>query len=445
MSTLGKLIHGLGWIKFRDVGAVYSASVINAASAFLVIGILSRTVDAALLSKVNFYLIAISFGLAFDLGISIFVPRAIQAKKNKDPNFQPTYYIMFSVIFLLAVYLIAFLLLMTIFEAPKELGFEEVSLLSISLFLIVTNKFIRLVTYSLDSYLIPSLTTAIIVVVRLLMIALVSKVSPITLTMIFWVFFATALVQTVVASLHIISITKASESRKRLEQPNAKIQLVEYSRNLGAAWKLTLASGAGAIAMQLDKVVIAIAYGVIAAAPVYYANSLSMVGLSLLALPLYQYFQPIITRSFLASDKAMIKSNLLRFSTSILLISGIFFLMMFFSSELIVQLWLGQQEAGDNTEVLLQFILPGGFFAMISIVPYSVLIAKEDYLFLALASSFLTAFFISSLWLVSATRPIIYCCYIISTYHILSCLLLIGRSLTFVHMPRQLKKVAFNE
>jgi Na+-driven multidrug efflux pump len=156
-----------------------------------------------------------------------------------------------------------------------------------------------------------------------------------------------------------------------------------------------------------------------------------MVGLSLLALPLYQYFQPHITRAILASDTILVKSILLRYSTSILLVSCVFFIILFFSREVIVQLWLGEQDAGDMAAVMLPIMLIGAIFAMISIIPYSILVAKEDFLFLCIASFLLTVLFIPSLWFVSENMPIIYCCYIISGYHISSCMVLILRTLAY--------------
>jgi O-antigen/teichoic acid export membrane protein len=427
----GELIKRQGRRKVLEVGSVYFSSIINAVSAFLVIALLSRVVDEVLLSTINFYLIIISFGMAFDLGISIFVPRAVQVKKNRDPNFQHIFYFSFSLVFLFLAYLLIFILLISIFDALPLEGFEQKFLLFTSIFLIVTNKFSRLLAYSLNSYLIPSLASAFIVILRLFLLAIASQVMSMSLTVVLWIFFTTALVQKIVLVLHLFAIFNDTRFRKGIDPLVAKIQFTEYMRNLGSAWKLTIASGAGAIATQLDKVIIAISHGVVATAPIYYANSLSMVGLSLLALPLYQYFQPHITRAILASDTILVKSILLRYSTSILLVSCVFFIILFFSREVIVQLWLGEQDAGDMAAVMLPIMLIGAIFAMISIIPYSILVAKEDFLFLCIASFLLTVLFIPSLWFVSENMPIIYCCYIISGYHISSCMVLILRTLAY--------------
>lgn len=184
---------------------------------------------------------------------------------------------------------------------------------------------------------------------------------------------------------------------------------------------LILVSLSGALVMNLDKSIIAYFMNPADLVPYFYAFSLAMLPMSILAGPVKQYFQPIVLENIFDKEKQNILIKSIKLYavvlTSIVMVPSI--LLWSFSTQ-VVELWLGDNQSVGLTVNYLKILLPGMALGSLGYLPYVFLVAIEDFTFQAFFSIFMTTFVLIGVSLFSFNQDIYLVCILYSAYHILS-------------------------
>ena len=149
---------------------------------------------------------------------------------------------------------------------------------------------------------------------------------------------------------------------------------------------LMLISMAGAAALYLDKVIISYFYGAENLGAYYLAWLYCTMPVSLIAGPIYQFFQPkIIALSAKRDINAVVVSRNFLITLFISIVIVGFVLVCF--KEFILGLWL---RGADNTFLVSRYIdmlFPGFAIGALGFFPYALLVCAEDFRFHALTST----------------------------------------------------------
>jgi O-antigen/teichoic acid export membrane protein len=154
---------------------------------------------------------------------------------------------------------------------------------------------------------------------------------------------------------------------------------------------LALASLAGAAVTQLDKPLIAAFMSSASVVPYFLATTICMTPISLLAAPVAQYFQPPLMRAMSMADTQAVRRLLARFTLTLVGAVGVPGLCLWLLAAPAVNLWLGAGTLADSVARYVSILLPGFILGGLGFVPYSLVLAAEDFRFQARLSVVLTA------------------------------------------------------
>jgi O-antigen/teichoic acid export membrane protein len=194
------------------------------------------------------------------------------------------------------------------------------------------------------------------------------------------------------------------------------------------SFALLLQTVAGACAMQLDKPLVGAFAGAAATAPYYLATVLALTPLTFLAGPVVQFFQPKVIAQIAA--RALSPALVRKFLFGILASAFLPGLALWFAAPAVTALWL--HGGGEHALVAsyVRILVVGTSLGAIGYLPNVLLVARQQYRFLAAASSGLTiAVLALTAWAASGgdVRTV---CYVYATYHVAAAVVQWVRALT---------------
>ena len=176
----------------------------------------------------------------------------------------------------------------------------------------------------------------------------------------------------------------------------------------------------GALVMQADKVIISSYNTPSELSPYYLATVLCLTPISVLAAPVSQYFHPKIVRAVVSSDGYSLSRNVRVMGVALIAVVVVPSCILWVYSQEIVKLWLlGQDNAGVVSRYV-DILLPGVAIGAFGFIPYSILVAKEDYKFQAFMSVVLTVLTLLATLYFSYVGYVAGVCYVYATYHVFS-------------------------
>ena len=176
----------------------------------------------------------------------------------------------------------------------------------------------------------------------------------------------------------------------------------------------------GALVMQADKVIISSYNTPSELSPYYLATVLCLTPISVLAAPVSQYFHPKIVRAVVSSDGYSLSRNVRVMGVALIAVVVVPSCILWVYSQEIVKLWLlGQDNAGVVSRYV-DILLPGVAIGAFGFIPYSILVANEDYKFQAFMSVMLTVFTLAATLYFSYIGDVVGVCYAYAAYHIFS-------------------------
>jgi O-antigen/teichoic acid export membrane protein len=189
---------------------------------------------------------------------------------------------------------------------------------------------------------------------------------------------------------------------------------------LRAGRSLMLFGLAGAAVMQLDKVIVSGLMSPRELGVYFLATTFCMTPISVLAAPVAQFFQPRLVLSFSSGNRAATQRTLKQFIGAIALCAlvptGLIWLLL----EPLVALWL--QNVPDVAQVVVysSVLLPGVAIGALGYVPYTLLIARQDYDFQARYSAVLTLATLTAALFAAMQGSVLVICVVYALYHSVS-------------------------
>lgn len=177
---------------------------------------------------------------------------------------------------------------------------------------------------------------------------------------------------------------------------------------------------AGAAVMQLDKVIVSGLMSPKELGPYFLATTFCITPISVLAGPVAQYFQPRLVNAFSDADPVVMQSIINKYIGILALFTLIPAGLLWLLREPLIGLWL---QHADHTMLVVQYstvLLPGVAIGALGYIPYSILIAKQDYGFQARLSVALTVITLIATLVASLQGSILAVCVIYALYHIMS-------------------------
>lgn len=180
---------------------------------------------------------------------------------------------------------------------------------------------------------------------------------------------------------------------------------------------LVLFGIAGAAVMQLDKPLVSALASAAETAPYYLATVLCLVPLSTLAGPLAQYFQPRLTQAICSGEAAAVQQCLVPFTTALVLITFMPSAALWLLREPIVGAWLGHAANSAKVVSYTGILLPGVAVGAIGYLPYSILVARQDFRFQAVASACMTVLTLAAAAFCAHRGSVEGVCWVYAGYH----------------------------
>lgn len=177
---------------------------------------------------------------------------------------------------------------------------------------------------------------------------------------------------------------------------------------------------AGAAAMQLDKPLISALASATATAPYYLATVLCLMPLSTLAGPVAQFFQPRLTQAIASGDDDAVHRTLTPFTTTLVLITFIPSALLWLLRGPVVGAWLGHAANGILVARYTGILLPGAAVGALGFLPYSILVARQDFHFQAVTSVCMTLLTLTGAAAFAQRGNIEGVCWVYAGYHCLS-------------------------
>ena len=169
---------------------------------------------------------------------------------------------------------------------------------------------------------------------------------------------------------------------------------------------LLLSGLVGAAAMQLDKPLISTFISAAAMAPYFLAVTLSAAPLAVLAAPLIQYFQPLLTGKVTQAGSASYFESVRTAHLTVIAVTVTPMVLIYLLIEPICQAWLhGTGQAAMVAGYAKPLLLAYGI-AAIGYIPFAIVTAQQDYKFQALLSTWATGFILISTALAAAFHRI---------------------------------------
>ena len=176
----------------------------------------------------------------------------------------------------------------------------------------------------------------------------------------------------------------------------------------------------GALVMQADKVIISSYNAPSELSPYYLATVLCLTPISVLAAPVSQYFHPKIVHAVASSDGYRLSRNVKIMVMALMAVVVVPSCILWMYSQEIVGLWLlGQDNAGVVSRYV-GILLPGVAIGAFGFIPYSILVANEDYKFQAFMSVTLTILTLAAALYFSFVGSVAGVCYVYAVYHAFS-------------------------
>lgn len=176
----------------------------------------------------------------------------------------------------------------------------------------------------------------------------------------------------------------------------------------------------GAAVMQFDKVIVSGLVSPRDLAPYFLAATFCLTPISVLAAPVAQFFQPRIVRAFSSADTTMTRRVLIQFNHYIgafaLLPTAVIWLM----REPLIAHWL---QHSTDVSLVVEYsavLLPGIALGALGYVPYTVLVARQDYLFQARFSIVMTTLTLCAAMVAAMQGSVIAICIVYAFYHSVS-------------------------
>lgn len=176
----------------------------------------------------------------------------------------------------------------------------------------------------------------------------------------------------------------------------------------------------GAAVLQLDKIIIPLFLSPTALSPYFLASALCLTPVSVLAGPITQYFQPHIIRSISVGDFATAQAKLLRLTLAIAAAVAIPSTLLWLARDVIVNLWLDNQPISAEVIRYVGILLPGIAVGALGFVPYTILVAHQDYRAQAILSATMTSVTLLATMTSAASGSIVAVCWVYAAYHSLS-------------------------
>lgn len=185
---------------------------------------------------------------------------------------------------------------------------------------------------------------------------------------------------------------------------------------------LALFGLAGAAVMQLDKPIVSALASAADTAPYYLATVLCLAPLSTLAGPVAQFYQPRLIRALTGTDDQAVRTCLKSFTTVLVLITFLPSALLWLLREPIATAWLGT--AGPHAQVAhyAAILLPGVAVGALGYLPYSILVARQDFRFQAAASTGMTILTLAAAAWMAHRGRVDGVCWVYAGYHCLSTL-----------------------
>jgi len=179
---------------------------------------------------------------------------------------------------------------------------------------------------------------------------------------------------------------------------------------------------AGAAVMQLDKVIISYFSSPSSTTHYYLATSLCLTPLSVFAGPVSQYFQPRVIKAITEERQTLIEKEIAPFVRIITLVTIIPTALLWLARKPLITLWLRDTTHLGLVSAYCAVLLPGIAVGALSYVPYTILIAKQDFHFQSVASAILSTLTLALATIAALFGSIMSVCWIYAAYHTVSTL-----------------------
>ena len=198
---------------------------------------------------------------------------------------------------------------------------------------------------------------------------------------------------------------------------------------------LVLFGLAGAAVLQLDKVIIPLFVSPTALSPYFLASALCLTPISVLAGPITQYFQPRIIASISAGDTALTRDSLRKLTLAIVCAVAVPSALLWLGRDFVIQLWLHQDPIATEVTRYVEILLPGVALGALGFVPYTMLVAHQDYRAQAILSVALTVATLLATVAAAAMGNVLAICWVYACYHSLSTVVSWLRSIRLQPLP----------
>ncbi|MEQ3659063.1 MAG: oligosaccharide flippase family protein [Glaciecola sp.] len=232
------------------------------------------------------------------------------------------------------------------------------------------------------------------------------------------------LTQCICSILHMILTRLFCDSRLTRDSRSE----FKYSLNFNRCFQLAkrgraliVFSISGALVMHFDKSIISFFMSPSSLVPYFYAFSLAMLPLSVLAGPTRQYFQPKVLTIIFAKERSLeLKSIVRMFALALTFMVAIPSTIVWVWAEFFVVAWLGDNPAVEQVIEFLKILLPAAAVGSLGYIPYVFLLAVEDYSFQAKFSVVMTSIVLLLVTVSSFNFDLMWVCVSYFSYHAIS-------------------------
>jgi len=180
---------------------------------------------------------------------------------------------------------------------------------------------------------------------------------------------------------------------------------------------LILLGLSGAAVMQLDKVIVSGVMSPRDLGPYFLATTFCLVPISVLASPVAQFCQPRVVHAISSNDSASAQRALFQFNYAIVVCALLPAAAMWALREPLIALWLRDS---NDVALVAQYsavLLPGVGLGALSYVPFTVLVACQDYQFQARFSFIITTVTLGAALAAALQGSLLVICVVYAIYH----------------------------
>ncbi|MDZ7892209.1 MAG: oligosaccharide flippase family protein [Rhodoferax sp.] len=230
------------------------------------------------------------------------------------------------------------------------------------------------------------------------------------------------LAQTVTAVIQMVATSWLCNRALDSRQLSFNIRpLLPIAREIALRGKpLVLFGLAGAAVMQLDKVIISTFLSPSELAPYFLASVLCLTPISVMAGPITQYFQPRIVASISNGTAKETERQLRLFTTAVICAVAIPSALLWLGRDFVVHAWLHGQSNSIVVSQYVSILLPGIAFGSLGFIPYTLLVAHQDYAAQAGMSTAMTVITLVATIGFAAKGSAEGVCWVYAAYHSLS-------------------------